>query len=292
MPAVGMIEPVQTPSVKDAAAVLATLPETIEAAYAAWDDVRQSLSTLRNTFAAERARLAQQGELLLGAVGAVRPVSSEGLVRRADVDRLAEEARKNLADAQASLEARAAEAERALQNALRAVVDEVRARVIRRAERVPPKVELMVRVLPGDRRILHARRPSADTAVCWVYAVSQRIPSRHHFLFDDSTDDVLLAPPTLYADEGIEPSQLRPSPKGLAALLEPRPTVWPIKGIIPMVTSFGAFRWLGRGAVLEAEVADGEHFRNLLTKEEAEALTGALLSLKLEGKIDFELVRG
>jgi hypothetical protein len=59
-----------------------------------------------------------------------------------------------------------------------------------------------------------------------------------------------------------------------------------------MLLPFGFVRWLERGAVLEAEVADGDGFRNQLTTKEAEQLTGALLSLKLEGKVELELVRG
>jgi len=61
---------------------------------------------------------------------------------------------------------------------------------------------------------------------------------------------------------------------------------------VPMLLSFGLVRWLERGAVMEAEVADGDGFRNMLTVHEAEQLTGALLSLKLDGRIELELVRG
>jgi hypothetical protein len=50
-------------------------------------------------------------------------------------------------------------------------------------------------------------------------------------------------------------------------------------------------RWVARGVVLEAEVQDGEVFRNQLTRDEAERITGLLLANKLAGKLELELVR-
>jgi hypothetical protein len=148
----------------------------------------------------------------------------------------------------------------------------------------------MVRTLPGDRRILHLRRPSPDDAVLLLFAMTGRCPTRYGFLFDDSTDDVLLAPPALYAEEGVV--HVRPRPAELVAELEPRAAFWPVKGALLVVRPGLTVRWLSRGAVLEAEVADGDAFRNLLSREEAEQITGVLLSLKLAGALGLELVRG
>ena len=50
-------------------------------------------------------------------------------------------------------------------------------------------------------------------------------------------------------------------------------------------------RWVSRGAVLEAELLDGEAGRNVLSAEEAEQITGALLALQLSGKLVLQLVR-
>jgi hypothetical protein len=47
-----------------------------------------------------------------------------------------------------------------------------------------------------------------------------------------------------------------------------------------------------RGAVIEVEVADGDAFRNVLTATEAERLAGALLRLKIDGRIQLELKGG
>lgn len=68
--------------------------------------------------------------------------------------------------------------------------------------------------------------------------------------------------------------------------------VWPVKGMLPMALPDETWlRWISRGAVLEAEVQDGDGFRNVLTHTEAERITGLLLSHKLAGKLELELVR-
>ncbi|MBL8922453.1 MAG: hypothetical protein JNJ54_26620 [Myxococcaceae bacterium] len=288
-----LIEPPPPLTGGAARSALVTRPETIEAAYEAWDELRDELAALRASFSAERARLAQQGQLLLGAVATVTPMGDargEALTKRSELEALAAEARRGLEAAQHELEARARAAEAALHDAILAVVNELRARVTRQAARSKPVLELMVRVLPQERRILHLRRPSPDDAIVLVFAVSGRVPTRYGALFDDSTDDALLVPPVLYRDEGI--SEVRPKPAQLEAALRERPALWPIKAMVPMLLPTGFVRWLARGAVLEAELADGEGFRNLLTHAEAEQVTGALLALKLAGRIELELVRG
>ncbi|MCU0702330.1 MAG: hypothetical protein MUC96_38025 [Myxococcaceae bacterium] len=225
---------------------LSNAPETIEAAYDAWDALRAELAALRATSTAERVRLEEQGALLLGAVKAASSPAAgpAGLVKTSQLEQLADEARRGWEASKAALEARASAAEAEIAKAIDELTAELRRRVEAQATLAPPSLELMVRTLPGDRRILHLRRPAPDDAVLLLFAMSGRCPTRYGFLFDDSTDD------------GV------------------------------------TLRWLSRGAVLEAEVADGDGFRNLLSREEAEQLTGALLSLKLAGAIELELVRG
>jgi hypothetical protein len=270
---------------------LATRPETIEAAYQAWDELRAQAASIMRSFTAERQRLDQQGELLLGAVRVATPDDSRSsLVRRNSMQRLGANAQLTLDAARDELQRRAAEAQGALAEAIGTVVRQLRARVKRQAEQAKPLVELMVRVLPGDLRILHARRPSPDAAVTLLFAMSGRVPTRYGYLFDNSTDEALLAPSVLYPDEGV--TECRPHPAQLDALLASRLETWPVKGMLPMRLSFSLVRWLERGAVMEAEVADGDGFRNTLTRHEAEQLTGALLALKLDGLIELELVRG
>lgn len=266
-------------------------PETIEAAYDAWDELRAELAQVRSTFAAERARLEQQGQLLLGAVARVVPsAGGEGLTRRSELEALSLEAQRGLTAARADLDRRSTTAERELLESIDRVKAEVRTRVARQAATMKPSLELMIRVLPQDRRMLQLRRPSPDDAVTLLYAMTGRVPTRYAALFDDSTDDVLLPPQWLYADLGHR--DLRPRPAVLREWLEAAPEFWPVKTMLPMVSELGLSRWVARGAVLEAELADGDAFRALLSVEEGEQLTAGLLRLKLAGRIGLELVRG
>ena len=234
--------------------------------------------------------MSEQGGLLLGAVKAasVSPTTTEaGLAKTNALDDFLVEAKQKLAAAHAQLDERARAAEQAFTSELLKVRDELRERVVRQSASVHPVFKLAIRVLAGERRILHAHRLGADESVIALYALSGRIPSRYGFLFDDSTDDALLAPPTLYPDEGI--TDVRGP---IASALSSRAEVWPVKGILPMTLPDGSWlRWISRGAVLEAEVQDGEGFRNMLSHEEAERVTGLLLSHKLAGRLELELVR-
>jgi hypothetical protein len=291
-PAGALIEPPAALPVLVGAGALASRPETIEAAYEAWDDLREERRALRATFESERTRLEEQGALLLGAVKAAsQPTNaSPALAKTSALAKMADDARASWEASKAALERRAADSEAALDRATAEVVAELIRRVRAQASSVPPPLELMVRVLPGDHRILHARRPSPDGAVLLLHAMSGRVPTRYGFLFDDSTDDALLAPPTLYADEGLANTRLKPSE--LVSALTAMDRLWPLKGMLLQLGSDLTVRWLSRGAVLEAEVMDHDGFRNRLTRDEAERITGALLSMKLEGRLELELVRG
>jgi hypothetical protein len=72
--------------------------------------------------------------------------------------------------------------------------------------------------------------------------------------------------------------------------------VFPSKGMIPFRVPQPAgtihVRFLQRGPVAEAEVADGEGWRSVLTVEEAEVIAGWLIKLQLEGKLSVSLARG
>jgi hypothetical protein len=291
-PAGALIEPPAPLPGLVGAGSLAGRPETIEAAYEAWDDLREERRAVRATFESERTRLEEQGELFLGAVkAAAHPMhDTPALVKASALAKMADDATVSWEASKAALDRRAADSEAALERATAAVVTELIRRVRAQAASVPPHLELMVRVLPDEHRILHARRPAPDGAVLLLHAMSGRVPTRYGFLFDDSTDDALLAPPTLYAEEGVASSRLKPSE--LVSVLSGLDRLWPLKGMLLQVGTELIVRWLSRGAVLEAEVLDHDAFRNRLTRDEAERITGALLSMKLEGRLELELVRG
>jgi hypothetical protein len=306
------------------ALALARGVETLETAYGAWREVRHHAELFHLRCAEEQLRLDERGALLLGALRSVEaqsqaptrtgkvplsgqrtklrrkpaPHSATGATTlaprqpglQADIEQRLREARAQLAREQAEAEAVFASAEKEIRQL-------VLGRVQRRAALKPPAARLMLHSLPGGRKVLHLQRPGPDESVVLLFVLSRRVPSRYAFLFDDATEDVLLAPANLYADEGVSQSQLRSPPGPLRAILEPRAEVWPVKGMLPLLlgtdrSAAPMARWLIRGPVLEAEVEDGEGFRALLTGPEAEALTGLLLAHQLAGRLDLEFCAG
>lgn len=266
--------------------------ETLEGAYAAWGELLEAHRQARRRWAEERARLDEQGSLLLGAVKAASGPASgaPGLVKAGELDGFLREATQKLETSKQELEARIRAADDAFASELARLRSGLIERVSRQAAQVRPHFRLAVRVLGGDRRILHAHRLGGDEAVIALFVLTGRVPSRHGYLFDDATDDVLAAPPSLYADEGN--TELRPTGPALVAQLDARQDVWPVKGALPMKLPDGTWvRWGARGAVLEAEVLDGDAFRNVLLRDEAERITGVLLAQKLAGRLELELVR-
>lgn len=262
--------------------------ETIEAAYESLAELRREHLIRRAHFASEFRRIDEQGALVLGAVRTAQPSGA--------VDGLAlfqSESKKKLDALRASVAAtERAETEQFVQREL-ALMTELRQRVERRAALAQkPVLRVMLRSMPNDQRILHLERLAADDAVSVFFVLTGKLPSRYGFLFDDSTDDVTQSPPWLYADEGV--TDTKPTPAALQAKLESLGEVWPVKGMMPLWLPGDRrmARWLQRGPVMEAEVADGDTFRNVLTPDEAERMLGALLSLKLAGRLELELVHG
>lgn len=292
----------ESPPGPDAALARLRALETLESGYEAWLELKLEHATARTRFREERERLEQQGSFLLGAVraaGLAPPVGTEpGLVPAppapGDFLRDAEEklarARAALAEREAALEARYAEAFTELRATLRD-----RARRYLAASR--PHLTLLLRRVGAERSILHVERLGGDVPVLLCFLFTGRIPSRHGFLLDDATEDVALPPAPLYPEEGLAAGELRPDAQGLEARVRGAGEVLPVKGFLPVFVprpggGEAFFRLLQRGAVLEVEVAEGPAFRNVLSREEAERFAGHLLRLKLEGRIDLDLEAG
>lgn len=266
------------------ALVRARSVETIEALYTAWAELNAAWKSAKKKWKDEQQRLEEQGALLLGAMRAagLSAPSGDGLVIAAT------DAEAKLERVRAEFAAQVEEADRRFATELGLLRAELIERVRRHAGATRPAFRLAVRVV-GDKRILHAHRLSDDDAVIALYAITGRVPSRYGYLSDDSLDDVRDAPASLYPDEGVD--EVRPTASAMRSVLEARDTMWPVKGQLPLLQGARFVRWVARGAVLEAELADGDAWRNVLTREEAEQLTGLLLGLKLAGKLEFELVR-
>ncbi len=277
--------------------------ETLEAAYEAWREVELAHVAEAERLADERRRLSQQGDFLVGTVraaaGPVAPAPKGRVLARrgGELGAFLKQAEAQLDSARAALELRAAKADAAYAQAAATATAAIRERAGRFLERVRPRLSLAVRPLGPSRFVLHVARVKPDEAVLLLVLFTGRIPSRYDFLFDDSTDDVLLPPPALYPDAGVPGDAVRPGPKALADRVRDGGDVLPVKGHLPVFVpgSAGApvfYRLLQRGPVMEVEIADGDAFRNALTKEEAEAFSGHLLRLKLEGRVDLELEAG
>lgn len=263
--------------------------ETLEALYAAWAELKRDRQRLRAQFASEHRHLDEQGALVLGAVRTAHSVT-ELAPPEAGLELFLNDSRAKLEAIRRELLAREAHELAAVDEATRRLSAALRARIERQGSAIKPVVRVMVRPMPAGHRILHAERLSPDAAVILFFALTGKIPSRYEYLFDDSTDDVNSVPAWVYADEGL--TLTRPSPSELQTALEALREVWPLKGMIPLwLPPDRQFaRWLQRGPVMEAEVADGDRFRNLLTPDEAERFLGLLLSFKLTGHLDLELV--
>ncbi len=274
--------------------------ETLEPAYEAWLALRAEHGATRARFREERERLDQQGSFLLGAVRAagLTPEAGEAsALASTGGEGFLGEAQGRLSERRAQLERQETEAEARYQEAFA----ELRATLVNRVQRfleaTRPRLQLLLRKVDAQRSILHVTRVGADEAVLLCFLWAGRIPSRYGFLFDDSTEDVALPPPVLYAEEGVAPDGIRPSAAALEACLRAPGAVVPLKGFLPIfIPRPGGgedfFRLLQRGPVMEVEVAEGGTFRSFLAREEAERFAGHLLRLKLAGKIDLELEAG
>lgn len=282
--------------------------ETLEPAYDAWHELRRAYAAARSRFQEELERLEQQGSFLVGAVRAAsqeRAASAEPAPTvepaLAPVDapmrEFLRQAEEKLTRAREALAKDEAESEARYQEAFEEIRATVQDRVRRYLAGSPPRLRLLLRKVGATRVILHVERVSGDAPLLLLYLFAGRIPSRHGFLFDDSTEDVALPPAPLYPEEGVVPAEVRPEAPALVARVRAPGEVLPVKGFLPVFVprpegGEDFFRLLQRGPVMEVEVAEGLGFRGVLTREESERFAGHLLRLKLEGKLELEVEAG
>ena len=281
--------------------------ETLETAYEAWLELRVAHGAARLRVQEERERLEQQGSFLVGAVRAAgqeraasrEPAPAESALVSADASmrEFLRQAEEKLSRAREALAREEAESEAHFQAAFEELRTTVRDRVVRYLAAAPPALRLLLRKVGATRAILHVERVSGDAPVLLMYLFTGRLPSRHGFLFDDSTEEVSLPPAPLYAEEGVAAGEVRPEAPALIARVRAPGQVLPVKGFLPVFVprpegGEDFFRLLQRGPVMEVEVAEGAAFRNLLSREEAERFAGHLLRLKLEGRIELDIRAG
>ncbi|WPB80828.1 hypothetical protein KYC5002_17035 [Archangium violaceum] len=311
MPAVDGVPEAPVPSAESVTrGVLARVRgmETLEPAYEAWLELRLAYGAARSRFQGERERLDQQGSFLVGAVRAAsqeRAASAEpapaaeSALTSADAPMrdFLRQAEEKLTRAREALAEEEAESEARFQAAFEEIRSTVKDRVRRYLAGSPPRLRLLLRKVGATRAILHVERVGGDAPVLLMYLFSGRIPSRHGFLFDDSTEDVALPPAPLYPEEGVVPEEVRPEAPALVARVRAPGEVLPVKGFLPVFVprpegGEDFFRLLQRGPVMEVEVSEGPGFRGVLTREESERFAGHLLRLKLEGRLELEVEAG
>ncbi|WP_244219409.1 hypothetical protein [Corallococcus interemptor] len=274
--------------------------ETLESAYEAWEELKRGHAASVIQFREEQARLTQQGSFLLGAVRAAGMDSSSttpGLQQQGAASDFLRDAEAKLAKARDAVAQREAESEARYQAAFTEVRTTLLDRVQRYLQRSRPHLTLLLRRVGAERSILHVARVQPDEAVLLCYLLTQRVPSRYGFLFDDSTEDLSLPPAPLYAEESVASDAIRPDAPGLLRVIDASTDVVPLKGFIPLrVPRPGGgedfFRLLQRGAVMEVEIADGPAFRSILSREESERFAGHILRLKLEERIGLDIEAG
>jgi hypothetical protein len=281
--------------------------ETLEPAYEAWLELRLAHGAARLRFQEERERLEQQGSFLVGAVRAagqeraasreLAPEESALVSADASMRDFLRQAEEKLSRAREALAREEAESEALFQSAFEELRTTLQDRVVRYLAAAPPALRLLLRKVGATRAILHVERVSGDAPVLLMYLFTGRLPSRHGFLFDDSTEDVALPPAPLYAEEGVAAGEVRPEAPALIARVRAPAQALPVKGFLPVFVprpegGEDFFRLLQRGPVMEVEVAEGPGFRSILTREESERFAGHLLRLKLEGKLELEVEAG
>ena len=281
--------------------------QTLEAAYHAWDELRLERALAMERFTEDGRRLGEQAGFWVGAAraageaelrgGAEASGQSQVPVPASALQRAAAEAEAKLRAAAAAVEAQAKAADAGFEAAEQFVRGEIRARALRyAAARVP--VAILKHPAGTARTILHLQRVGQDESVVLMLLLDGKLPTHYGFLFDDSTEDVTRPPPWLYPEEGVAQDQSRPGARELLARLLSFGEFAPVKGFLPLLIQDGRggppvlHRLLQRGAVMEVEIAEGDSFRNALTREEAERVAGAFLRLKLDGKIELDLGAG
>jgi hypothetical protein len=270
--------------------------ETLRSAYGAWDELRAAHREAVGQLAAEGRRLDEQAAFLVGAVRAAAgqreaapgasdlPASqTQGFLSSAEAKLKA--AKEELLNAQAAESTRYAKARELL-------VDFVLARV-QRPEGPTPQVCMRLCPLPQGRAILHVDRLRDDAPVTLLHLLVGLLPTHYGYLDDDSTDDVNAGATLFYPEEGVQNEWLRPTAPALKEALGAAKRVLPLKACLPFFTGEGQdrrlWRMLPRGPVLELDVEDGHGFRNILSRPEAEEAAGALVRLRLSGRIALEV---
>ena len=205
-------------------------------------------------------------------------------------------ARRDLAQAQALLAARAADEERLFTEEIESVRQRILDRAGAMARCVPPRLCAQVQSVGRERVLLHLERPEADAALLWSYALAGTLPTRYDAFFDDAVDDLALPPARFYAEEGNATARPDGADAEDAVALDPGRRFAPVKGMIAVAIpghDFPRFRIVNRGPLAQVEARErGGAYQTLLSRAAAELFTGYLINLRVERRLDLSLALG
>lgn len=271
--------------------------------YAGW----RELTIARASAAAERARELERVEARaqvvlnsvqaarsLGAPSAEAPAGGEALVAGADpLAAFVATATRELEEAKAALARRAEEEERFFAEAIAGTRERVRAHADLLLVQHRPRVEAQVQPVGKDRSLVHLGRLEPQDVVLLGYVLSGRLLTRYDAFFDDAVDEVGQEPARFYAEEGNERTRFERPEDEEALIDEPGRLFLPAKGMLPFAVpgrAFPRFRLVNRGPVIEAEArSEGGAYEHLMPRASAELLSGYLIRLQLEGRLELAL---
>ncbi len=254
----------------------------------------------------ERERLDVRGELLLRTVESARavqaapaqaaePEAAGGALQKAS-DPLAEflaKAEDELAQARGALEERARREEEFFAGQVAQLEAALRERVDSMLAAHRPALDAVVQPVGREHALIQVTRPAPDDAVLIGFVLSGKLFTRYDAFFDDAIDDLSLEPARFYAEEGNPCARLPDVDAEDALCAEPGRAFVPAKGHISFRVpghDFPRYRLVNRGPVAEVQArAAGGEYAPLMPRAAAELLSGYLLRLKLEGRLEVAL---
>ena len=204
-------------------------------------------------------------------------------------------AESELATARQTLQERSEHEERLFQREIEGVQARIKERVEATLVHGLPVVEAHLQPVGQDRALFHLRQPGSDEALLLGYVLSGKLPTRHDAFFDDSVDDLARPPARFYEEDGASARPATADDED-ALTADPAREFVPVKGMIAFRLpdrDFPRFRLINRGPLAQIEAREGPGaYEQLLARESAELLSGYLIRLKVEGRLQLTLQVG
>lgn len=273
--------------------------------YDAWRELRLAQATASAERARAREQLEVRAETVLRSVESARrlgqpgPAPLPGQEPLAAPDPLAEfvaASQRELAAAREELESRTVAEEQLFSTELEAL----RSRLVAKAELLlahhRPRLEVQVQPVGRERGLLHLGRLEEQDVVLAGFLFTGKLLTRWDAFRDDAVDQVGEEPARLYVEENSPRARYDRLEDEEAVFDDPSTRFLPARGVLPLRIpgyAFPRFRLVNRGPVIEAEArSEGGGYEALMPRASAELLSGYLIRLKVDGKIELKLSVG